>query len=85
MVDVPAPTIVTVEPLIVATDVLLLVYVIAPELLDVGAVIVKSASPKFLVMALKVPKVGAIADTVLETVATFTVVAPVLVKAILPE
>ena len=45
MVDVPAPTIVTVEPLIVATEVLLLAYVIAPELLDIGAVIVKSASP----------------------------------------
>ena len=38
-----------------------------------------------MVIALKVPKVGAIADTVLESVATFTVVAPVLVKAILPE
>ena len=44
IVEVPAPTIVTVEPLIVATEALLLAYVIAPELLDVGAVIEKSAS-----------------------------------------
>ena len=64
IVEVPAPTIVTVEPFIVATDVLPLAYVIVPALLDVGAVIVKSASPKFLVMALKVPKVGAIVFTV---------------------
>ena len=64
IVEVPAPTIVTVEPLIVATEVLLLVKVIAPELLDIGAVNVKSASPKFLVIALKVPKVGALVFTV---------------------
>ena len=64
IVEVPAPTIVTVEPLIVATEVLLLVKVIAPELFDVGTVNVKSASPKFLVIALKVPKVGALVFTV---------------------
>ena len=35
---VPAPTIMTVEPLTVATSVLLLLYVNAPSLLLVGAV-----------------------------------------------
>ena len=45
IVVVPAPTIVTVEPLTVATAVLELVYVIAPELLLLGAVRLKAASP----------------------------------------
>ena len=45
IVEVPAPTIVTVEPLIVATEVLALVSVIVPALFDVGAVNVNGASP----------------------------------------
>ena len=42
---VPAPTIVTVEPLIVATEVLLLEYEKAPALLVVGAVKAKEFAP----------------------------------------
>ena len=48
----PAPTIVIVDPLTVATLVSLLVYVIAPLLNDVGAVIVGAASPKLILDAL---------------------------------
>ena len=48
----PAPTIVIVDPLTVATLVSLLVYVIAPLLNDVGAVIVGAASPKLMLVAL---------------------------------
>ena len=65
IVEVPEPTIVIVEPLfMVVTEELLLVSVIVPALLDVGAVNVNGASPKFLVIALKVPKVGALVFTV---------------------
>ena len=48
----PGPTIVIVDPLTVATLILLLVYVIAPVLTDVGAVIVGAASPKLMLDAL---------------------------------
>ena len=48
MVVVPAPTIVTVRPDIVATDALLLVKVNAPVLFDDGSVRSNGASPKFL-------------------------------------
>ena len=41
IIEVPIPTIVIVFPTIVATDVKELVYVKAPVLVDVGAVIVK--------------------------------------------
>ncbi len=44
-VVVPTPTIVIVDPLTVATLVLLDVYVIAPELGDVGGVIVGADAP----------------------------------------
>ena len=47
-VTLPAPTMVIVELLIVATLVLLLVYVIAPKLADVGAVIVGAGPPKLM-------------------------------------
>ena len=48
----PAPTIVIVDPLTVATLVLLLEYEIAPVLTDVAAVIVGAASPKLMLDAL---------------------------------
>ena len=51
MVAVPAPTIVTVLPLIVATFKSLDANVIAPVATDVGAAILNVASPKFLVIA----------------------------------
>jgi hypothetical protein len=47
MVEVPIPRIVIVLPAIVATAVFELVYVKAPVLFEVGAVIVKAASPIF--------------------------------------
>ena len=58
MVVLPPPTIVTVEPLIVATAVLLLVYEKAPVLLLVGAVKAKAASPKTLAGTVKLVMVG---------------------------
>ncbi len=45
---VPAPTMVTIEPLTVATAVLPEEYVKAPAELDVGAVTAKASSPKVL-------------------------------------
>lgn len=45
MVELPAPTMVTVFPATVATAVFELVYVNVPALLDVGSVSVKAASP----------------------------------------
>ena len=48
----PGPTTVIVDPLTVATLVSLLVYVIAPVLTDVGAVIVGAASPMLMLVAL---------------------------------
>ncbi len=64
MVVLPAPTTVIVPPdVTVATDVLLLVYENEPLLLEVGAVRLNEASPKFLAGAVKVPMVGAIGET----------------------
>ena len=51
IVAVPAPTIVTVVPEIVATAVLLEVKVKAPVAFDVGAVNVNAASPNVLLIA----------------------------------
>ncbi len=51
MVAVPAPTIVTVLPEIVATAVSVEVNIKAPVPLEVGAVNVNAASPKVLVIA----------------------------------
>ena len=69
MVVLPAPTIVTVPPEVtVATPATLLVYVIAPLLLLVGAVRLNDASAKFLAGAVKAPIVGAIAETTNEAV-----------------
>ena len=48
IVDVPTPTIVIVFPATVATAVFELVYVNAPVLFEVGAVIVKGASENTL-------------------------------------
>ena len=56
MVDVPTPTMVIVEPLTVATDVLLLMYVKDPTLLLLGALIVKGMSPYVLLIAPEVPR-----------------------------
>ena len=50
----------TVEPDMVATDVLLLVYVKAPPLLEVGAVKVNGEDPKFLDATVKLLRLGAI-------------------------
>ncbi len=60
MVAEPAPTIVTVVPLIVATLVLLLVYVKIPSLLEVGAVRVKAESPTVLLPTVKLEIVGVV-------------------------
>jgi hypothetical protein len=69
MVVVPAPTIVTVPPVVtVATPGALLVYVNAPALLLVGAVRLNDASPKFFAGAVKVPMVGAMGETTKEAV-----------------
>jgi hypothetical protein len=59
---VPTPTIVIVLPTIVATLVLLLVYVNAPVLLLVGAVIVTGEAPTTCAGILKFESVGAFAD-----------------------
>jgi hypothetical protein len=60
MVVVPALTTVTVPPEVtVATPGALLVYVIAPSLLLVGAVRSNAASPKFLAGAVRAPMEGA--------------------------
>jgi hypothetical protein len=69
IVVVPAVTIVTVLPDIVATSVLLLVYVKLPELLDVGAVILNGASPTVLEGTLKPVIVGTAKLTVKTAVA----------------
>ena len=58
MVAVPAPTMVIVLPLIVATAVLLLVYVNAPVLVEVGAVMVNATSPTTFEGILKLVNVG---------------------------
>jgi hypothetical protein len=52
IVVVPTPTITIVDPLIVATLVSLLVYVMAPVLSEIGDVIVGAASPKLMLVAL---------------------------------
>ena len=60
MVVLPAPMMVTVPPEVtVATDGALLVYVIAPPLLLLGAVRLNDASPKLLAGAVRAPMVGA--------------------------
>jgi hypothetical protein len=58
IVEVPTPAIVTVDPLIVATEGLLLVYVNAPALFEVGGVKVKGGLPTILDGTLNAPKVG---------------------------
>ena len=58
MVLVPAATMVTVFPVIVATAGLLLLNVNAPGPLLLGAVITNGASPSTLFMAGKAPRVG---------------------------
>ena len=69
MVVLPAPTIVTVPPVVtVATPSALLVYVKAPPLLLDGAVMLNDASAKFLAGAVSVPIVGAIGETTNEAV-----------------
>ena len=69
MVVLPAPTIVTVPPVVtVATPATLLVYVKAPSLLLEGAVRLNDASAKFLAGAVNVPIVGAIGETTNEAV-----------------
>ena len=64
IVAVPAPTIETTAPEIVATFVSLEVYVNAPVEFELGGVIVKLASPNVLLIAVILPKVGAILFTV---------------------
>ena len=66
----PAPTIVIVDPLTVATLVLLLEYVIAPVLTDVGAVIVGAASPMLMLVELsaKPVRIGVPLPTVSDAV-----------------
>ncbi len=95
----PAVTIVTVLPDIVATDVLLLVYVKLPELLDVGAVIVNGAFPTTLEGMLKPVIVGAIGTLTVKTavalptvklpsaawVAVIVVVPAVSIVTVLPD
>jgi hypothetical protein len=58
MVEVPAPTMVTVVPETVATAVFELVYVNAPVLVDVGATNEKAASPNVFVSAENPVKAG---------------------------
>ena len=58
MVDEPAPTIVTILPVIVATTGLLLSYVNAPLLVEVGAVNANGASPRFLGAISNGPNLG---------------------------
>jgi hypothetical protein len=64
----PAPTIVIVDPLTVATLVLLLEYVIAPVLTDVGAVIVGAASPMLMLVALSANPVSVGVPFVISTI-----------------
>ena len=69
MVVLPAPTIVTVPPVVtVATPSALLVYVKAPPLLLDGAVRLNDASAKFLAGAVRAPMVGAMGETTNEAV-----------------
>ena len=69
MVVLPAPTTVTLPPEVtVATPSALLVYVIAPLLLLLGAVRSNAAAPKFLAGAVNAPIVGAIGETTKEAV-----------------
>ena len=70
IVEEPPPIIVTrpVIELTVATDSLLLVYVKAPLLLEVGADSVNGASPKFFVRMVKLPSFGAVGLTTREAV-----------------
>ena len=68
IVEEPPPIIVTVLPDIVATDGLLLVYVKAPPLLEVGADSINGASPKFLAGTVKLLIVCAIGLTKSESV-----------------
>ena len=72
MVEVPFPTMVTILPSIVATDVSELVYVYKPLLLDVGFTIVKGA---FSVTFAGTEKL------VIVDVAWFTVIVAVVVPA----
>jgi hypothetical protein len=65
IVAVPAPTIVTVVPEIVATAVLLDANVKAPVAFDVGAVNVNAASPNVLLIAVMLPIVGVALPTVI--------------------
>ena len=65
IVEEPPPIIVTVLPDIVATDGLLLVYVKAPLLLEVGADSVNGASPKFFAGMVKLLIVGISFTTVI--------------------
>ena len=58
MVEVPAPTTVTVFPEMVATAVLLLVYVNGLVLLEVGGVSVNGAAPTACAGTVNVPTVG---------------------------
>jgi hypothetical protein len=69
MVVLPTPTMVTVVPEIVAIAGFELVYVNAPLLLDVGADIVKAASPTFFMGTEKLDIVGASLLTVRVAVA----------------
>jgi|Laugrespbdmm15dd_1035085.scaffolds.fasta_scaffold346708_1 hypothetical protein len=58
MVELPAPTMDTVVPEIVATAVFVLVYVKAPVLLVVGGGIMKEASPTAFIGIEKLEIVG---------------------------
>lgn len=53
IVELPAPTIVTLAPAIVATAVFELVYVIAPLLFEVGATRLNAGIPKVFVKGAK--------------------------------
>ena len=65
MVVLPTPTTVTLPPEVtVATPSALLVYVIAPLLLLLGAARSNAAAPKFLAGAVSVPMVGVARATV---------------------
>jgi hypothetical protein len=68
MFAVPAPTIVIVEPETVATVASLEVYVIAPVLVELGAVISNAASPNVFVMAAMLPITGVPFATVIVVV-----------------
>ena len=73
MVEVPAPTMVTVVPAMIATAVSELVYVIKPLLFVDGGVIVKAAFPNVFVIAENPDKSG---------IAWFTVMVAVVVAAV---